>query len=742
MIGSWPPVDLLPRQAPGVTFVGQADYISALRDRVKTTHESKDFPPLDEQSRALHGRALEAFSKIEEEHPQMLPLLAQYCETVEAADLRSAADALAGVKGTEQIVHVARGNFLKQADRLLVGASEVIKEGKAVVTNFGTDKSFDSIEQIQQALNEIYQDFREVRYLFEDHVAGRYQGNVTSDMFSRLEKYMFDGKNLEKERGKSVSTLIITRDEEPEFTDMLRHEQIIASEARIRDATHQQIRFKDGDVATITLPTHATRVGLSARIDMANEGDRETGNIFLAMGDIPQTVIVHVPSKDSFSSIKGDHYAYQYLFIDWFRLPYKDRPRVIMYADGFTPQLYIKHSYQGFLFCSTPDELRNVVTLSNQLAQEQARELYNPESLSLGQKEAYDNSDLREWENKTADTFQSLNHLLHRFNHRNKLYQQYREVRYSGLFKTDDSRETTWLTGKESGETPTREVRTILDLGTGEGRISGMLARLGFNVIGLDISPEQLARSRERIREEGEGLRGEKHHAGLSYHALRRLQELGRIPPPNLSDTDTASHFLPVQGSFFELQYVLNEALNEWHERYPDIDPYAFFNASPYNEYAFSDARNMFADVGFDVAMFNWHTFCEVGSPENQKNVLEQILNVLDRGGEFVLEIPDRNIEPYASALRAYHAAHPDEPYGTIRDPKPEGFQGLEGQDLYPPRYFPDINELTLLLKSVGFEIDPKRDIQSYMIERADPKTGEKSLTLKEHFITARKSKR
>lgn len=212
-------------------------------------------------------------------------------------------------------------------------------------------------------------------------------------------------------------------------------------------------------------------------------------------------------------------------------------------------------------------------------------------------------------------------------------------------------------------------------------------------------------------------------------------------PPPQLSDADTADHYLPVEGSFFNLQYALNQALIEWHDRYPDIDPYAFFNESPFNEYAFSDERDMFADVGFDAAMFNWHTFCEIGSPENQKNVLEQILNILDRGGELILEIPDRKIEPYASALRAYHTAHPAEQYGTIRDPKPADFQGLEGEDMYPPRYFPDINELILLLKSVGFEVDPAKDVQTYLITGNDQSTGQETLTLKEHFITARKSK-
>lgn len=157
---------------------------------------------------------------------------------------------------------------------------------------------------------------------------------------------------------------------------------------------------------------------------------------------------------------------------------------------------------------------------------------------------------------------------------------------------------------------------------------------------------------------------------------------------------------------------------------------YDFFQQSRWWKPRFTEKENVFMAMGFDAAMFNWHTFCEVGSKDKQKMVLEQVLNVLQRGGELIIEIPDRQMEPYASALKKYHREHPEEPYGTIRDPKPNFFKGLKGKDEYPPRYFSDINELILLLKSVGYEIDPKADVQTYMIG-----------TFKEYFITARKSK-
>jgi SAM-dependent methyltransferase len=545
---------------------------------------------------------------------------------------------------------------------------------------------------------------------------------------------MFDGKNLERETANN-NVAVITKDGDDKFIELLRQQNIL-SPAESAVASDN----KNNGILSEKFPEHATSRGLTSRIDLANSGDRETDNIFLEMGEIPKTVIVHVPDEDSFSSIKGDHYAYQYMFIDWFRLPFKDRPKVIMYTDRFKPPLYIKHSYQGFMFCSTPDELRNVMKLTDQMQKNLEEEIYNPSKLELGQKEAYNNSDLREWENKTADTYQSLKHLFNRINYRNNLHDDYYRNRYSSLFEKDQRGKLKWKVGADSEVTPMRQIRTILDLGGGEGREDIPLVLEGFKVLNLDLSSTQLDKTYNRVHEELEGLKGNLHNNELSYNALSQLQMEGVVGPISFStEREVNDNYLRVEGSFFDLQYELNKALVEWNDRFPETDPYDFFNTTRYKEEAFSDPRDMFADVGFDMAMFNWHTFCETGSPENQKNVLEQILNVIWPGGELVLEIPDRKFEPYASALKAYHEEHPDEPYGTIRDKKPDDFDMDNPDRYYPPRYFPDINELVLLLKSVGFEIG-EDDIQTYLIESTDL-DGKRTMTLKEHFITARKSK-
>ncbi|HRN71162.1 MAG TPA: hypothetical protein PLS49_08340 [Candidatus Woesebacteria bacterium] len=114
---------------------------------------------------------------------------------------------------------------------------------------------------------------------------------------------------------------------------------------------------------------------------------------------------------------------------------------------------------------------------------------------------------------------------------------------------------------------------------------------------------------------------------------------------------------------------------------------------------------------------------------------------MLNLGGELVIEIPDRLLNPYIDLLKEYHAAHPEEPFGTLQEPKPEG------SGMYPPRYFPGLHEMILMLKSVGMEIDfhldesKNTDVQSYIIGPEDPNTGEKEMHIREYFITARKSK-
>lgn len=696
---------------------------------VNETESCKNYLKSNTEAEKLHKQAINSFVYLADDE-KCKQVLLEYNNAIECADFRPIMTLFSDVQNADLIVRVAQGNYFKQIDRLLIGALDIQNHGRATVNNYGIEKTFRTLEEIETELYLISEELRVTNDLAE--MSKDEPQRAFAATMSGLERYMYDGGDLTTEKENRANTTWIIKSKDSEFVNNLQREFIIPSNTKLLN-----VNIESEDLENINNETLVTdlpfgnRLKTLERVNMANNGDRETDNIFLKTGKIPDTVIINIPSKDFLSLVGGEGYALQCMFIDWFRLPYKNRPVVIMYTNGFTSPLHTKFDYQGFLFCDTPDELRNTLKIARRFKQNQDSEIYNPSKLEKGQKDAYDNSDLREWENQTADTFQSLEHIIKRF--------QFRNFLINGLNpQTTGDREE--FSERKKSIIPEKPIKTILDLGTGEGRIAGILARLGYNVMGLDISSEQLAKSRERIHEEGEGLRGEKDYPGLSYHALRKLEKVDLMSnlDINLSDEETRNHYLTVQGSFFELQSVLNDTLIEWNNRYTSTDRYSFFGTSPSNMHAFSEEINMFSNVGFDVAMFNWHTFCEIGSPENQKKVLEQVLNVLSPGGELILEIPDRTIEPYASALREYHTNYPEEPYGTIRDRIPNDFQGLEGETLYPPRYFPDINEIVILLKSLGFDID-ERDVLTYPVIGKDEKSGQKTLVLKENFITARK---
>lgn len=434
--------------------------------------------------------------------------------------------------------------------------------------------------------------------------------------------------------------------------------------------------------------------------------------------------------------------TYNQLNSEFWKKSENERPPIIFYTKNFKLSPTDKRILQGFLFATSPDELQKAMVTARQLITTQNATAFDPKTIAPTQKESYDEStDLREWEHVTANTYETLKHILQRIYLRQRLLFS----KYTKLFDEKGG----WNDPRPDLAIP---IRTILDLGTGEGRIAGMLARLGFKVVGMDISPEMLKRSRERITEEGEGLRGEKSHPGLSYEALQQIIEEDRILrakgeagilptnglqgeplQPILDDAKTSRHYVTVEGSFYELEEVLNDYLKQWivgKQINQDISPEEFFeDYNPYSPEPFP--QHMLDEVGFDMATITWNTFCEIGDPKNQKNVIEQILNSLVPGGEIYLEIPNRELEPYKSAVKEYHDAHPEDPYGTVRAPKPDG------SGYYPPRYFTDVHELAGWLQSFGCEVNLQEDISSYNVrERTDENIKS------EYVLTVRKSRR
>lgn len=136
-----------------------------------------------------------------------------------------------------------------------------------------------------------------------------------------------------------------------------------------------------------------------------------------------------------------------------------------------------------------------------------------------------------------------------------------------------------------------------------------------------------------------------------------------------------------------------------------------------------------------DVAIIMWHTFGFAGNRQGQLQVLKNVFDNLRPGGKIIIELPDRNFGGYARALRDYHQAHPETPFGTLVDAPSAGASPSEqNQTTSSPRSFPSNEEMQDLLAEAGFDLPFYYD---YFV-RGQNKTNQ-SLVIKENLFVAQK---
>ena len=390
----------------------------------------------------------------------------------------------------------------------------------------------------------------------------------------------------------------------------------------------------------------------------------------------------------------------------------ENQPNIIVYSEKKVPDDF--RIYRDFLFANGKNELEaTLYTVKDiNLTRRQKPEFMEASILSESQENLYNNSDLREWEQKTADTKQSLSHILEAMK---------RISIHTEFF-------------------PPLKSNTILDLGTGEGRISTQLAILGNKVIGMDISEQQLRRVKTnggRLTEEINQYINDKKN-GTSNSPLSELLQTKEITTENIHTNykDASDRLQVIKGDFTHLEENLHTGLSKLKRDGLDIADY-FDLDSEYKDVLIQEDQTFFPEAWFNMVTMSWHTFCEAGDIEGQKNVLKQIFNVVTAGGILYLEVPDRTVGNYAISLAKYHTDHPNEPYGTIRDETStkEGEANRTGQGKDTPRFFPGRDELRNLLKAVGF-IDIT--IDTYLITSKD-REGKEYLEVKELVFIAKK---
>jgi|GEM_PF-6838180 len=264
------------------------------------------------------------------------------------------------------------------------------------------------------------------------------------------------------------------------------------------------------------------------------------------------------------------------------------------------------------------------------------RRLYNNESF-----------DLREYEDKTTDTAQTLDHAL----------EVIEDDPY--LRVTSDN-----------------DFLTIINYGAGGARDSIPFALLGHKVNGIDISARMVAQGQERVME------------------FQSMAANGTVDPYK-QQID---------------QVIADHNLSYGPEDVAALSQRIDIREGNFSTFSGEQYKKTFGEPA-DAAMMMWHTFGFAGDHDGQRQALTNIYDSLRPGGMVIIEMPDRNFGQYARMIRKYHAEHPSEPFGAVVDaPSSQPGQVTEQNSAnLSPRYFPSREEIETVLQESGFEIEHVR---------------------------------
>ena len=173
---------------------------------------------------------------------------------------------------------------------------------------------------------------------------------------------------------------------------------------------------------------------------------------------------------------------------------------------------------------------------------------------------------------------------------------------------------------------PARPERHVLDAGGGPGRYTIDLARRGYSVTLLDLSPSSLDLAREKIADAGsevaarvnaicEGditnlsglpdnrfdavvcLGGTLSHIVEPAYRLRALAELKRVAKPGTPIIISAGNCLSSPRSFVQWPYLWDA-----HPEYLDTPGVPLENGAPYQEFLPEEFTAMLAEAGLELA--------------------------------------------------------------------------------------------------------------------------------------------
>ncbi len=595
-------------------------------------------------------------------------------------------------------------SLLRQAENYLVAVDDLEKEGKAFVYLEGKFKQVKQREELFKLMDAMMDDLNEFLSTVNDFDQFKERG------IEILDKYLFDTKNIEKIKKQTVKVYVSGSDEFKEkIKQWMNEENIIFLD---------QDEFRSFDIAPL-LGKYIDEPGAFGFLDydyfnrppdkiIEVEQRRKKRKEFLAdflkknKDNFPDAVIF----EDD--DLRSQYYSEQeYIVASWRNQWIEELRHLISNNESVPDYIYERlkiideyYNYMPLRVVVGDDKLDVSLRYKNNKDTKLFSSTYdfvmnrdNYDIVLLGMQDAVYTK-----KHKPDIKFDEANY---------QAYEKEAFVKektpYELNLSNPDTLELIEEKTADTGKTLERlfdligknNYQKVLDLGVGEGRIAVPLAMKGVEVLGVDQVERELAKIDKRVKQEI----GKK---GNSWKHLEELISSGKVKESDFdfSLDNVRKRIKTKTGNFFDLNNVLDK------------------------------------DDKFDLVTFTWHTFCETGTIDNQRDVLVQVYNNLNPGGSVYIEIPDRTVGAYKFALYENSRRHPEEPIGVSRDSTclTPGVACVYDEQA-PPRFFPGRTELTSLLESIGF-VDV--EIDTYLITSHDKESNE-YLEVKELVVTAKK---
>ncbi len=250
---------------------------------------------------------------------------------------------------------------------------------------------------------------------------------------------------------------------------------------------------------------------------------------------------------------------------------------------------------------------------------------------------------------------------------------------------------------------------TILEAGTGEGRIAIPLALLGHTVVGTDINASRLVKTKERMLTLAQALTNEGATNNDPLYTL--LQQV--LPPEQIDDIrhrlkkrlQEVPHFTQLPKDI-QRELLAGDFIHALESQLETLTPYSF-------EAIYEDTPDLI------VAPWNFINF--TGSPHKMVTMLNRLSSLVKKDGVVIVEIPDPTTGPYPELIIKHTETHPEDLPGIVTAKASPTDKPYSPEKQGNRRYFPQLEEFEHYCHLAGLKV---LDVKHY-----DAFIGEDSYT-------------